>query len=157
MWSRQTLHTALLLLGLVLYTPGMAQVAYKCGNSYSQAPCPGGTALDTSDARSPSQKAQSDQSTAQASKTADKMEKDRLAQERAARSGKLAPATAVVEPVAPAASKSTKKKKPAPEYFTAEVPAEKKQQKKSPAKPDSRPTSSNAEPPTTPSARLRQP
>ena len=157
MCTRQTLPASLLLLALVLSLPGMAQTAYKCANSYSQVPCPGGKALDTNDARSPTQKAQADQSTAQAAKMADKLEKDRLAQEKAAPSGKPAPATAAKEPAAPVAIKPTKKKKPAPEYFTAEVPSEKKKDKDSPAKPNSRTTSSKAGPPTRPSSRLRRP
>lgn len=118
---------ATLLISTYLIATGVtAQTAYKCGNTYSQSPCPGGVAVDASDARSSAQKKQTDLATAQGAKAADALAKDRIAQEkrdlaRSANSNtviglKNAP-PAAAEPQNNAAKK--KKKKPAPEYFTA--------------------------------------
>ncbi len=66
-----------------LWTPAWGQTVYKCGNVYSQVPCPGAVAVEASDNRTPAQKAQADAAAAQAAKSADKMEKARLALEKA--------------------------------------------------------------------------
>ena len=106
--------------------PAWAQTVYRCGNVYSQTPCAGGVALDASDTRTPTQKAQADAAAAQTARSADKMEKDRLALEKAqARkpSQKLAKPTPVGKGGQPADSTKTstgkKKKKKDPDYFTA--------------------------------------
>ena len=116
---------ALVLWAVVL--PGLpvwAQTVYRCGNVYSQTPCAGGVALDASDTRTPTQKAQANAAAAQAARTADKMEKDRLAFEKAL-VGKppqkltKSPQTAKDGKSEVAAKNSTGKKKKEPEYFTA--------------------------------------
>jgi hypothetical protein len=61
-----------------------AQTVYKCANTYSDTPCPQGVAVPTADPRSPAQKAQTDQATAQAQALAGQMEKTRQADEAAA-------------------------------------------------------------------------
>ena len=58
-----------------------AQVTYRCGNSYSQTPCPGGAIIDTDDPRTREQKAQTDMATQRDARTANAMEKARLQQE----------------------------------------------------------------------------
>lgn len=109
------------------------QTVYKCGTVYSQQPCPGAVTLDASDSRTPAQKAQTDAAAAQAATTAAKMEKDRLALEKAAAvqpSGKPPRASQIAKTDASAATKtSAKKKKKEAEYFTAAVAPEKKAKK----------------------------
>jgi len=58
-----------------------AQVTYRCGNSYSQTPCPDAVIVNTDDKRTAEQKAQTDMATQRGAKTADAMEKARLQQE----------------------------------------------------------------------------
>ena len=58
-----------------------AQVTYRCGNSYSQTPCPDAVIIDTDDKRTREQKAQTDMATQRDAKTANAMEKARLQQE----------------------------------------------------------------------------
>ena len=72
--------------------PAGAQTTYKCGNSYSQQPCPGGTVVDTADPRTSAQKTQAEQATQRDAKLASELEKSRLQKE------KTAPATASHKP-----------------------------------------------------------
>ncbi|MEI6732962.1 MAG: hypothetical protein WCK94_03285 [Comamonadaceae bacterium] len=58
-----------------------AQVSYKCGNSYSQTPCPDAVVVDKTDQRTNAQKAQADQATQRDTRLANTMEKARLQQE----------------------------------------------------------------------------
>ncbi len=64
-----------------------ADPVYRCGPAsspvYSQKPCADGKAVQVDDARSPQQKAESQAAARMQAKTADRMEKDRLAQEAA--------------------------------------------------------------------------
>lgn len=124
---------AILLVALSSLTQGAhAQTAYRCADSYSQAPCPGGVAIDAADSRSNSQKAQTDAATARDIRTAESLEKSRLKQEaiqaRAATktSGKQA---APQKPASRAKAGSKRNpKKPAP--LTAQIPGEKKKTEK---------------------------
>lgn len=61
-----------------------AQNIYKCGNNYSQTPCPGASTLTLDDARDAAQKRQSDAATRRDTGLAAALEKDRLAQEKIA-------------------------------------------------------------------------
>jgi hypothetical protein len=99
--------------------PAAAQNIYRCGNSYSQQPCPGGTLVPADDARSASQRSQTSLASERDAKAADVMEKARLKEE-------AKPAQVVVMPPAkleeiPPDERNTvvegKAKKPA--YFTA--------------------------------------
>ena len=73
---------ALLLLGAsALPLAASGQPTYKCGNSYSQTPCPGAVTIDTKDSRSSAQKAQTDMATQRDARVAGAMEKARLQQE----------------------------------------------------------------------------
>jgi hypothetical protein len=100
-----------------------AQTVWRCGNSYSQQPCPGGNVVSTADARTPAE-AQRASSVAQADmKLADKMEKERLAREKNAPKalvigGIPAPAPA---PVA-GSGKDKAEKSGAPQVFRAVSP-----------------------------------
>ena len=62
--------------------PAWAQTTYKCGNSYSQQPCPGGTVVDTADPRTSAQKKQAEQAIQRDAKLASELEKSRLQQEK---------------------------------------------------------------------------
>ncbi|MES2879659.1 MAG: hypothetical protein V4713_14695 [Pseudomonadota bacterium] len=120
-----------LIAACALSTGARAEKTYKCGNNYSQTPCPGGIAIDTNDSRSLLQKQQTDLATSRDAKAAHAMETARLKQEKA----DLATNTPQVHPesansgTAKAASRTgstlhARKKEPKP--FTALVPGDKK-------------------------------
>jgi hypothetical protein len=75
---------ASLLLPLLLSVPAQAQTVYRCGNSYSQQPCPGASSLDASDSRTPEQRKAHEASIQHEKRTADALEKNRLKEEAAA-------------------------------------------------------------------------
>ncbi len=90
--TRQIVGASALFIGYVTLASSLqAQPIYRCVNSYSQTPCPGGTAIDVQDSRSPAQKAQSDAATAQAARLANEMEKTRLKDEQIAGKNAKAP------------------------------------------------------------------
>lgn len=67
---------------------GAAQTVYRCGaegRSYSHTPCPDGRALNVSDARSPTERAQGAAAAERTARLADSMERDRLMAEAALR------------------------------------------------------------------------
>lgn len=105
------------------------QETYKCGNSYSQTPCPGGQKVETDDTRSAEQKAQTRAAAGRDAKAASAMEKERIAKDSKAAPAYVAP---VRETTPPTESKPviTKPKKPA--YFTAVEPAKPKDPKEKP-------------------------
>jgi hypothetical protein len=117
-------------------TLAFAQKTYQCGSNFSQTPCAGGVERDMTDSRSPEQKKQSEKSAAANTRAADTMEKSRQAQERqdiAGNRGTVINAQPT-PPDSPAPTALKKKKRQAPEHFTAQVPAEKKDKKKAKAK-----------------------
>jgi len=61
-----------------------SQTIYRCGNTYSQTPCPGASLIAAGDSRSPEQKAQTDAAAAQAARQAERMERERMERERLA-------------------------------------------------------------------------
>lgn len=113
-----------------LSTGATAQNIHKCGDTYSQLPCPGGAVINATDPRSIEQKSQMDLATARDTRTANALESARLQQEKI----DLANNTPPLKPVnVDAASKGptntgprkkiTKKK--VPENFSAQTPREK--------------------------------
>lgn len=83
--SRQGVFLAALLISLFAASKGLqAQNIYKCGNSYSQTPCPGANTLTLDDARDAAQKQQSDAATRRDTGLAAALEKDRIAKEKIA-------------------------------------------------------------------------
>lgn len=62
-----------------------AQTVYRCGNSYSQTPCPGGDAIDATDSRTPEQRKAHEASVKHEKRTGDTLEKTRLKEEAATR------------------------------------------------------------------------
>ncbi len=119
-----------------LFTLALGQSAYKCGSTYSDAPCPNGSVVTGIASATAEQKREAIANAKRDAQAADRMEKDRLKTEALANKngGAFVPPTKVA-PVAPDASTQTasgkKKKKKGPEYFTAQVPGEKKAKKKS--------------------------
>lgn len=111
-----------------------AQTIYRCANSYSQLPCPGGAALSVDDSRTDAQKAQTDAATAQATRQAEQLEKSRLATERAvAVASRAGPGVSPARPKKAAAARTTRPKgAPESELFTASA---RRDDKKDSAKP----------------------
>jgi hypothetical protein len=64
-----------------LLTTARAQIVYKCGESYSAQPCPGGVIVKSADVRTRDQKEQADRATARDMRTANALESARLQQE----------------------------------------------------------------------------
>ena len=61
-----------------------AQLIYRCGDSYSQTPCPGGRVLDSSDPRTAAQRAEAKRAAIKERQLAAKLERERLANEAVA-------------------------------------------------------------------------
>ena len=105
-------------------SPGAAETVYRCGDSYSQKPCPGGKAVPVEDTRSEGQRVQTREAAQRDAKVADEMQKARLKEE--ARSAKTTmpalKAEALQPPERPAANPGVAKK---PAYFTAISPTKK--------------------------------
>jgi hypothetical protein len=132
-------HTTLasfLIAATSMMTGAWAQNTYKCGNSYSQQPCPGGTVIDTADSRSYAQKQAAEQASQRNAESAAAMEKARLQKDKADLKAVATP-VAPVKPAKPrlAAASQPKDKRPAPttakkpkltgaDEFKAQVPGE---------------------------------
>jgi len=147
--SRPTSLAIILIAFCTLLTRAEAQNAYRCGNSYSQTPCPGGVPVDADDSRSKAQKTQSESAIKRDVRTADSMEKTRLQQEEAQRraaqkstdktAGKTASTQGKQAPPGKA-THGTKKKARESEYFTAAAPGDKKKKKSETAAPGGTPS-----------------
>lgn len=123
------LHTMLLLATSLTSLPSLAQSAYRCGDSYSQSPCPGGTVVDINDKRSQAQKAQTDAATQRDARQAQAMEKARLRKEaNTHKVDEIAPKATAAQPGKSKAH--AKKKNHEPAYFTAHEAGSKKPVKK---------------------------
>ena len=118
------------LLSGVLAGAAAAQPAYRCGNSYSQTPCPQAVIIDDADQRTPLQKAQADKATVRDARTANAMEQARLRQEAIDRANNTPPASkasaAKRAASAPDPGQLTKKKKKKPDHFALQVTSAKK-------------------------------
>jgi len=117
-----------LLLAATLGVPALssAETVYRCGESYSQQPCPGGKPVQTDDPRSEGQRAQTREAVRRDAKAADEMEKSRLkAEAKPAPALMPAPKPETPEPPnGPVVTPGVAKK---PAYFTAVAPAKKGQ------------------------------
>ena len=71
-----------LLLALAGATAQAAGPVYRCGSSYSQTPCPGGTLVEAGDPRTAAQRAEARRIAAAERTAARKAEKERLAAEK---------------------------------------------------------------------------
>lgn len=129
------LNTALLIAAGSMCTLANAQSTYRCGNTYSQTPCPNGKTLDVTDSRTADQKRQTDAAAASSARAGDTMEKARLAQEQRdlaankTRTVMAAPVAAPKMAVEPQPRAHAKRKKKTSPYFTAQAPREKKEKK----------------------------
>jgi hypothetical protein len=82
---RLKLHLALLAPVVVFSgSPAFAQDAYRCGSSYSQSPCPGGTPMTINDKRTEEQRASAQEVARRDAALADAMEKRRRQDEQQA-------------------------------------------------------------------------
>ena len=123
---RQLRDAIFLVTASALSMSAAAQTVYKCGQTYSQTPCPGAVPLSVDDGRSAAQKAQSQAVIKQDAKNAEAMQKDRLAQEKRDLAANQPQAKALAGPASAskAASSKPNPKKRADE-FTADVPQDK--------------------------------
>lgn len=113
-----TLLTSLLIAATAMTTGARAQNVYKCsGNTYTQMPCPEGVKLAQPKVPDRTQQQQADQATARDARTADRMEKARLRQERLDLKANTPPPDTRARTTAPRSSKVTQA-----EDFVAEVP-----------------------------------
>jgi len=100
--------------------PAAAQNVYRCGDTYSQRPCAGGTLVPTDDARSDAQRAEARAAAQRNGKTADAMEKARLKEEAKPAQAYMPPPGS--EPVAEEKKPVAMVKPKKPQYFTAAAP-----------------------------------
>ena len=113
---------------VVLMSSAMAaDTVYRCGAAsspvYSKEPCAGGRAVQVSDPRSAAQKAESEAAARMQAKTADRMEKERLAKEAAwAKANKPPAAAKPPRPKASAPKSKAKHKKDEEEKLPVYVP-----------------------------------
>lgn len=98
-----------------------AQTVYRCGDSYSQQPCPGGQPVQAEDARSATQRAQTTDAVRRDAKAADVMEQARL-KEEAKPTAALIPPPKAEEPQDPRERTDSAAKARKPPYFTAVSP-----------------------------------
>ena len=103
---------------------GVAQPVYRCGESYSQQPCPGGKAIQADDPRTAAQRSQTLEAARRDAQTAETMEKARLKEEAKPAQAILPPARleSAEQPPPPAAADAMARK---PAHFTAVSPAKK--------------------------------
>ena len=98
--------------------------AWRCGNTYSDRPCPDGKPLALDDARDADQKRDADRKTREALAAGDRLERERLRQEKA-QAGRQ-PTLIDSRPAAPKPetdnAKKKKKGKKEPDYFSAHDP-----------------------------------
>ncbi|MDD3936820.1 hypothetical protein [Rhodoferax sp.] len=76
------IRVALMLAGATLVLGVQAQTIYRCGNFYSQVPCPGAAPLQLNDPRQPEQKQQTDAASEQTARLAQTMAQTRTAEEK---------------------------------------------------------------------------
>lgn len=128
-------RVAIVFISLFLATQGLqAQTIYKCGNTYSQVPCPGASSLNLNDTREPAQKLQMDAATRRDAELAKELVKNRTAQEKLAKA-RPPIATPVSTTAAPPSSnnavsvitpKRIQPKHKKPDAFVASVPGTEK-------------------------------
>ena len=142
------MKTTTILAALLLTAAGaQAEQVWRCGSTYSQQPCAGGTPVQVEDARSAAQSQQAGKQAQRDAKAADAMEKSRLALEAKAPQASVIPLPERATPDAPSTPEVTRAEKPKAshakkkvarsEYFTAVAPGkpgDKKTAKKKSAK-----------------------
>ena len=125
------LQDTILAAALALCAPWVqSQTVYRCGNSYSQQPCPGGAPVTAADPRTPAEAARSGSVAAADARRADAMEKARLAQEKNAPKAVVIAPTAPVSPPAAPAREGARAKPGKLDQFTAQSPRQPGEAKK---------------------------
>lgn len=132
MICKRCLLTSVLIATSALTTVASADDIYKCGNTYSQSPCPGAKLLSIDDSRDPQQKKLKDEVTRRDAELANDMEKARLANEAALAAQRTPPVQSAgpsrrvkvvsTEPTLVYARKPRLNRPHKPKAFTAEVP-----------------------------------
>lgn len=122
--------------GLTVALGIQSQTIYRCGNVYSQTPCPDGIPLNLNDRREPHQKQQTDAAADQAARLARAMEHTRIAEEKRLLAGERTSLPTAPEKAVPSTGNSTygtvltpkrvQPKHKKPEAFIAEVPGSEK-------------------------------
>jgi hypothetical protein len=84
---------------------------YRCGQTYTQTPCPGGRLVDSSDPRTAAQRAEAKRVAEREKKLAAQMERERVAKEKAAKPASANGFDARAAPAPEAASTPAKAKK----------------------------------------------
>jgi hypothetical protein len=114
--------TALIMSGVcaMAWPPAQAQNVYRCGDTYSQRPCPGGALVLTDDPRSAEQRSDAREAAQRAARMADALEKARLREEAKA-AVYVPPAAAEPEPE-PEVQRVGVARPKKPPYFTAHAP-----------------------------------
>lgn len=77
----------LALIGIVAFAPVQGQTVYRCGQSYSNEPCPQGRAIDVQDTRTEAQRAESVASHERQGMMADQLAEQRVREEAASPTG----------------------------------------------------------------------
>jgi hypothetical protein len=80
----KTLSLIVAIAAISLCTGLSAQTVYRCGNSYSQTPCPGGGTVDATDSRTPEQRKAHEASVKHEKRAGNTLEQTRLKEEAAA-------------------------------------------------------------------------
>lgn len=80
--GRLCLSALVFIVGSACFSGLRAQTVYKCGNTYSQVPCPDARTVQIDDKREPEQKQQADAAIRRDTKLAKSLEKERLALEK---------------------------------------------------------------------------
>ena len=136
MKRKQVTRTAIVCLALCTWIGAVqaqeASGAWRCGNTYTDQPCTGGRAVALDAAPSADQAREAERNTRRTQAAADRMERDRLRQEKSAPSPlihlpKPTQAASPAEPVHSAAKK--KKGRKEPDFFTAAGPRTSKKKK----------------------------
>jgi len=78
---RTSASIAAIALALLACGSAAAEEVYRCGNAYSQKPCPGGTTVQVEDTRSAAQNKASIEQTQRDAKSAEAMQKERVKEE----------------------------------------------------------------------------
>ena len=103
-----------LLLAVAGTTVQAAGPVYRCGSSYSQTPCPGGTQIEAGDPRTAAQRAEARRIAAAERNAARKAEQERLAAEKKQRKepaiASLGPSSSASAPAKESGKVSTKDK-----------------------------------------------
>jgi hypothetical protein len=93
------------------FVASAAAPIYRCGQTYTQTPCPGGRLVDSSDPRTAAQRAEAKRVAEREKKLAAQMERERVAKEKAAKPASANGFDARAAPAPEAASTPAKAKK----------------------------------------------